>query len=136
MRHKRSLCRVDTLPDAFWDSPRLAGIRWRVIFDADMPSNVLELAPPSRHFEYVYMLFDDRDWLLYVGRSFRPSDRINKHRPKAWGHLIGGLVLVRIDESPEWRRGPGPNTARFEAVAIDMLNPIANIAAASRMAML
>lgn len=126
---------VDSIPTSFWRSERLTGIRWFFIYDGPVPERVNDIAPMESWCEYVYMLFGTDDWLLYVGRSFRPADRLAKHLRKPWGHLVKGMAIIRIEEPNKPVRGPGPNTARYEAVAIDELMPIANIAAPARHAM-
>ena len=130
--------RIRSTKPEFWRSERISSVDWEVIYDGPVPRRVNAVAPRVSGFEYVYMLFDASDRLLYVGRSFRPADRFTKHLRKPWWHLVDGVVLVRITD-PIHGRMPwqkiGPNTARFEAVAISMLDPGFNVAAPSREAM-
>lgn len=127
---------IRSIDPEFWRSGLLAGIEMETVYDGIVPRRRVNVIAPARSgFEYVYMLFGDDDWLLYVGRSFRPADRLHVHLRKAWGHLVTGMLIIKVTEAPGWRPGPGPNTARLESVAIAMLHPFANIAAPSRMAM-
>lgn len=112
---------------------------WQPIYDGPVPKRVNAIAPMDTAAEYVYLLFDSADELVYVGRSFRPADRFTKHRRKPWWPTVASVALIRVSdvpshERPSWR-DPGPNTARLEALAIDRLRPPANIAAPSRLVM-
>lgn len=131
--------RIRSTEPEFWASETINALLWDVIYDGPLPERLNDIAPMSSVCEYVYMLFGATDELLYVGRSFRPADRFTKHRRKPWWPQVAGAVLIRVHEDPIHRRLPwqkvGPNTARFEAIAIKMLHPIANIAAPAREAM-
>jgi len=131
--------RIRSTKPEFWRSERIASVDWEVVHDGPMPKRVNTIAPMSSEFEYVYMLFDEANSLVYVGRSFRPADRFTKHRRKSWWPQVKAVVLIRVREEPRHRRPPwqkaGPNTARLEAYAISMLHPSANIAGPSKGAM-
>lgn len=131
--------RIRSIKPEFWRSDRIAAVDWSVIHDGPLPKRVNTVAPMSDRWEYVYMLFDDSDALVYVGRSFRPADRFTKHRRKPWWSSVSGVVLIKVHETPRYQRPSwqkdGPNTARFEAIAIDVLRPAANVAAPSKGAM-
>lgn len=131
--------RIRSTKPEFWRSERIASVNWEVVYDGPIPRRTSEVAPESPRWEYVYMLFDAADELVYVGRSFRPADRFTKHRRKPWWPLVTTAALVRVHELPPFERLPwqkvGPNTARFEAVAIDILRPPMNVAAPARGAM-
>jgi len=133
-----NLPRIRSIRPEFWASEDVAALPWDVIYDGPMPRRVSSVAPMSSGCEYVYMLFDASDNLVYVGRSFRPADRFTKHRRKAWWSDVAAVVLVRVSEAPTWTRAPwstvGPNMVRLEACAIEMLHPRANIAAPARVA--
>ena len=131
--------RIRSTKPEFWRSRTVASVDWAVIYDGMVPRRVNTVAPMSSDCEYVYLLFDDSDALIYVGRSFRPADRFTKHRRKQWWRQVARVVLIRVHEDhprsrPPWQKN-GPNTARFEACAIDMLRPSANVAAPSKAAM-
>lgn len=123
----------------FWESSRITSMSWEVVYDGPIPRRVNDIAPMSVDCEYVYLLFDPVDVLVYVGRSFRPADRFTKHRRKEWWRAVAGVVIVRVHELPRWERSPwesvGTNTTRLEALAIAELEPWANIAAPAKGAM-
>ncbi|MGP9682050.1 GIY-YIG nuclease family protein [Brachybacterium sp. AOP3-A1-3] len=131
--------RIRSIRPEFWSSEDIAAMDWQVTYDGPVPKRVNTIAPMTSAAEYVYLLFDSLDELVYVGRSFRPADRFTKHRRKSWWKRVATVAIVRITEAPPHTRPPwmtyGPNTARFEALAIDRLNPPANIAAPSRLVM-
>lgn len=131
--------RIRSTKPEFWRSGRIASVDWEVIYDGPIPKRVNGIAPMSSTCEYVYLLFDGRDDLLYVGRSFRPADRFTKHRRKSWWSDVNGVVIIRVAELPMNLRRPrervGPNTVLLEACAIAELHPRANVAAPARLAL-
>jgi hypothetical protein len=82
--------------------------------------------------EYVYLLFDQADSLLYVGRSFRPADRFSKHCRRDWWPQVTSLVLIAVEDKIRYgvhrRYYTPPNVKAFEDAAIAGLLPIHNIA--------
>lgn len=131
--------RIRSIRPEFWSSEDIAAMDWQPIYDGPVPKRVNAIAPMSTAAEYVYLLFDSTDELIYVGRSFRPADRFTKHHRKPWWARVESVVIIRVTEDPPHTRPPwmtyGPNTARLEALAIDRLHPPANIAAPSRLVM-
>lgn len=131
--------RIRSIRPEFWSSEDIAAMDWQLVYDGPIPKRVNTIAPMTSAAEYVYLLFGSSDELIYVGRSFRPADRFTKHRRKPWWHLVSGVVIIRVSDTPSHMRAswrdPGPNTARLEALAIDRLRPPANIAAPSRLVM-
>ncbi|MGG7510874.1 GIY-YIG nuclease family protein [Plantibacter sp. YIM 135249] len=131
--------RIRSTKPEFWRSKDVTSIKWEVVYDGPMPTRLNSIAPMRSDCEYVYLLFNEADELLYVGRSFRPADRFTKHRRKAWWPMATGAVIIRVEEVPPFHRKPwdfsGPNTARLEALAIRELHPSANVAAPARRAM-
>lgn len=131
--------RIRSTKPEFWRSDAVSSIDWEVIYDGPVPARLNPIAPISSTCEYVYLIFDESDQLLYVGRSFRPADRFTQHRRKAWWPMAAGVVIIRVAELPRYQRKPwhysGPNTARLEALAISELHPSANVAAPAREAM-
>lgn len=124
--------RIRSLKPEFWANPEIAAMDYEIVHEGPLPRRVNAVAPMAPDAEYVYMLFDADASPVYVGRSFRPADRIGAHRRKPWWEQITSAVIVRIQDTPSherrsWR-DPGANTARFEAIAIAALTPSANIA--------
>lgn len=123
--------RIRATKPEFWKSDRISSIDWDVVYDGPPPRRTNELAPASSRHEYVYLLFDYRDDPVYVGRSFRPADRLAKHRRKPWWRDVVSAVIIRVAERPYAERPPwqkvGPNTARLEAYLIKSLKPPQNV---------
>ena len=126
------IVRIRSIRPEFWTSEDVAALDWQLIYNGPVPKRVNTIAPMTSTVEYVYLLFDSADELVYVGRSFRPADRFTKHRRKSWWGRVASTAIVRVTEDLPHTRPPwmtyGPNTARFEALAIDRLQPPANIA--------
>lgn len=121
--------RIRTIKPEFWRSDDIAKLDWQIIHDGPIPHRVNTVAPMHAAAEYVYMLFDRLNRLLYVGRSFRPADRFTKHRRKPWWKRVSGAVIIRITDTPTFGPGvAGPNTIAFEKAAIRDLAPTENVA--------
>lgn len=124
--------RIRAIKPEFWTSGPLSSLDLELIHDGELRNRINEMAPMSSTCEYLYMLFDESDGLIYIGRSFRPADRLTKHRSKPWWGLVSGLAIVRVMEPPRhdwlpWAKS-GPNTSLVEAFAIRELNPPHNVA--------
>ena len=123
--------RIRSTKPEFWRSAAVSTLDWEVVYDGPLPKRrVNKVAPAGSWSEYVYLLFDSTDELVYVGRSFRPADRFSKHCRKPWWGRVSGVVFIRVQEKPKpprrfWEHGP--NTAVFEAAAIQALRPSENI---------
>ena len=104
---------------------------WEIAYDGPLPNRLNRVAPMQSGVEYVYLLFDATDRLLYVGRSLRPADRFSKHCRRDWWPEVADVVLVSVRD--EIRLGvrrvyiTPPNVAAFEHAAITNLRPIHNI---------
>lgn len=125
------MARIRSIKPEFWTDEKIAAMDWKIVHDGPVPNRVNVVAPMAGLAEYVYLLFDAHDRLVYVGRSFRPADRFTKHRRKTWWSSVTDAVIVRIGEPPRWTWGSWgtapPNTSLFEKLAITGLHPIANI---------
>lgn len=121
--------RIRSTKPEFWE--RAISIPHEVIWDGPRPTRVNAVAPMRAGVEYVYMLFDPSDQLLYVGRSFRPADRFASHCRRVWWPDVERFAFVavsdpiRIGEYRKYRTPP--NVAAFETLAIQVLDPIHNI---------
>ena len=124
--------RIRSTKPEFWQSERIASIPWEITYDGPRPKRVNLVAPMQSGIEYVYLLFDATDRLLYVGRSFRPADRFSKHCRRDWWPEVAAVVLVAVRDDPRVgvRRAyyNPPNVAAFEHAAITELRPLHNIA--------
>lgn len=124
--------RIRSTKPEFWRSETITALPWELVYDGPKPKRVNLVAPMSSGIEYVYLLFDSVDRLLYVGRSFRPADRFSKHCRRDWWHQVSGVVLIAV--SDEVRFGvhrnyyTPPNVDAFEREAIAKLRPLHNIA--------
>ncbi|QKY78934.1 replication initiation protein [Mycobacterium phage Rebel] len=116
--------RIRSIKPEFWRSEDIASIDMTVVYVGPVDVRVNEIAPCGYQTEYVYMLFDTDDDLVYIGRSFRPADRFTKHRRKPWWLTVLNAVIVRVAEPSQER----PDAARLEAYAIRELRPRANAA--------
>lgn len=123
--------RIRSTKPEFWRSERIAALPWDVVYDGPKPRRVNEVAPVRSDAEYVYLLFGERDELLYVGRSFRPADRFSSHHRKSWWVQVTGVVLIAVRD--ERRIGvhrkyyTPPNVSAFESAAIAELEPLHNL---------
>lgn len=129
--------RIRATKPEFWQLPELNELDWGVVYSGPVPERVNLVAPVKGGYEYVYLLLGKGGDPVYIGRSFRPADRISKHRRKPWWHLVSHVAFIEVAEVPVPNRRPSyidsPNSARFEALAIQHLNPSANIARPQRM---
>lgn len=130
--------RIRSTKPEFWRSKTIAALPWRFIYDGPKPKRVNLVAPLAAGLEYVYLLFDDSDTLLYIGRSFRPADRFSNHCRRDWWPEVSRLVLIAVED--EIRVGvhrtyyTPPIVAAFESAAIAELNPIHNIVGRKKVA--
>lgn len=129
--------RIRSTKPEFWRSARIAAMDLTVVYDGPFPTGprayATHLPGVAPNAEYVYLLFNDMDQLVYVGRAWRPADRFTKHRRKAWWPEVANLALVRVQgTSPD---GATALTKLLEALAIRDLAPRSNIAGPSREAL-
>lgn len=129
--------RIRSTKPEFWKSKRIASLDLDCVFDGPIPrghkcysQNLPGVRPNS---EYVYLLFDVDDALVYIGRAWRVADRLTKHRRRSWWPMIERIALVQV-------RGNSPSEAErstrlLEALAIRELLPTGNLAPASKAAM-
>ena len=123
--------RIRSTKPEFWRSATIARLPWELLYDGPKPRRVNAIAPLSSGTEYVYLLFDDDDSLLYVGRSQRPADRFSTHCRRHWWSEVSGYVFVAVRDEVRFgvyrKYYTPPNVAAFEKAAIAELNPRYNI---------
>lgn len=129
--------RIRSTKPEFWNSTRLSSIPMEVAYDGPLPTGPKcysrSLPGPAPNSEYVYLLFDESDALVYVGRAWRVADRLTKHRRRPWWSGVRRIAVVRVSGSNVCDATKA--TRLVEALAIRDLAPSGNIAAPSREAM-
>lgn len=113
------------LPDTFWTAtPRALGAE--VAYEGVMPSrpaDYYDLGGRDGH-GYVYLLSGFE--LLYIGKSWCPGNRFDRHRRRLWWPGVRHLTLLRVrgDDHEE----TGALMDGLETFAIRRLLPVHNIA--------
>lgn len=109
------------------------GVVWEKVYDQEFPcgDKPYRAIPGMRpNTEYVYVLDDGADVIVYVGRSFRPADRFTKHRRKCWWRDVETLTLFAVYGHNE--KDTTMRTVQMESVLITALAPYGNKAAGQR----
>ena len=113
------------LPETFWTvTPRALGTE--VAFTGPMPTRPKDYYDLGGRDGYGYVYLLAGEFLVYVGKSWCPGNRFDKHRRRDWWDLVDHLTLLRVR---------GDSTTETEALmdgletfAIRRLLPVANVA--------
>lgn len=118
--------RIRSIKPEFWRSDDIDALSVFDCYSGPLPSQRVcdELIPTKYARGFVYFAFCG-DELSYIGKTWHVKDRLDKHRRKAWWHLVTWLEVVGLDMNDfyetEIREG------FLEALCIANLNPSRNI---------
>lgn len=100
----------------------------------ERPRDYYALTRCSWNVAFIYLLFGERDRLLYVGRARNPGNRFDKHRRhKEWWPEVRSLAIFQVTADDHLSSMRAVATA--ELIAIQELDPVYNIAGRSRCAL-
>ena len=91
----------------------------------DTSSGYYSLVQPMWRRCFVYVLFDWADNVLYVGKSFRPGNRFDRHRRRDWWPDVSTVAILQID-GPE-RHEVERAAYNIELNTIHSLRPLHNV---------
>lgn len=102
----------------------------RVVYRGEFPKQSREyysLTPRINHCTgFIYVLYDCAGRVLYIGRSWRPGNRFDKHRRQRWWWGdVTGLALIRFDGTD--RREAEGIISAVEVLAIQKMRPVHNV---------
>lgn len=115
------------LPETFWLSVRVQAIAPEVVYTGMFPRRASDYyAVGQGGMQYVYLLFDEDEVLLYVGRSHRPGNRFDKHRRhQPWWPSVSGLLILAVNG--ETKAEAAALVAGLELHCIRRLGPQYNV---------
>ena len=104
------------------------GLSLRRVYKGPFPATTdgyYSLVQPARRRCFVYVLFDDAGEVVYVGKSFRPGNRFDRHRRKPWWDAVATIAILQIDGPDRYLVERAAFAAELDA--IHTLHPRHNI---------
>lgn len=105
----------------------------RRIYAGPIPSRPVDyyaLTQPRRTRQFIYFLMSSDDVHVYIGRSWNPGTRFDRHRRRAWWEHVDKAELYQLDAATPYQADALIHA--YEQMAIRELSPAFNVAGVVR----